>query len=47
MCLLKENEAKLQALQAALIAGENSGPAKPFDSETFLRDMRRKHAAKA
>ena len=41
--LLEENEAKLEALQAALIAGENSGPAKPFDSEAFLRDMRQKH----
>ena len=44
--LLEEHEAKLKALEAALIAGEQSGPARPFDSEAFLARMHAKHAAK-
>ena len=39
--VLEEREAKLAALQSALIHGENSGPATPFDFEAFLQ---RKHA---
>lgn len=31
--LLEEHETKVQALQAALIAGEESGPPRPFDLE--------------
>jgi antitoxin ParD1/3/4 len=38
--LLEEEEAKLAALRAALIEGENSGPSTPFDFEEFLA---RKH----
>lgn len=34
--LLEEQEAQLQALREALIAGEQSGPSKPFDFEAFL-----------
>jgi antitoxin ParD1/3/4 len=34
--LLEEDEAKLDALRAALIEGENSGMAEPFDIEEFL-----------
>lgn len=38
--LLEEHEAKVEALRAALIAGEQSGPSSPFDFEDFLRDKR-------
>ena len=33
--LLEEHEAKVKALQEALNAGEQSGPAQPFDFEAF------------
>jgi antitoxin ParD1/3/4 len=33
--LLEEHEAKVKALQDALIAGEQSGPPQPFDFEAF------------
>ncbi|MBI5165801.1 MAG: type II toxin-antitoxin system ParD family antitoxin [Magnetospirillum sp.] len=42
--LLEEHEAKVKALQDALIAGEESGPAAPFDNEAFLTRMRVRHA---
>ncbi|MEO5337887.1 MAG: type II toxin-antitoxin system ParD family antitoxin [Magnetospirillum sp. WYHS-4] len=42
--LLEEHEAKVKALQDALIAGEESGPPTPFDSKAFLKRMRAKHA---
>jgi antitoxin ParD1/3/4 len=42
--LLEEHEAKVRALQNALIAGEESGAPVPFDSTTFLGEMRAKHA---
>lgn len=38
-------EAKLDALRAALIAGEESGPPQPFDLEEFLDEMHREHEA--
>jgi antitoxin ParD1/3/4 len=38
--LLEEQEAKLEALRAALIEGEQSGPPEPFDFDTFLAEMR-------
>lgn len=41
--LLEEQEIRLRALQAALIAGEESGTPAAFDSEAFLRRMRDKH----
>lgn len=41
--LLEEHEAKVKALQDALIAGEQSGPPQPFDNEAFLARMRTKH----
>jgi len=41
--LLEEHEAKVKALQQALIEGEESGPAAPFDSDAFLKRMREKH----
>ena len=42
--LLEEHEAKVRALQDALIAGEDSGAPKPFDNKAFLKRMRAKHA---
>ena len=44
--LLEEHETKVRALQDALIAGEQSGTPRPFDSEAFLSRMHAKHAAK-
>ncbi|HEY1710857.1 MAG TPA: type II toxin-antitoxin system ParD family antitoxin [Rhizomicrobium sp.] len=38
--LLEEEEAKLAALRAALIEGENSGPSKPFDFDAFIARKR-------
>lgn len=38
--LLEEHEAKLAELRAALIEGENSGLAAPFDVEEFLQSKR-------
>jgi antitoxin ParD1/3/4 len=43
--LLEEREAKLEALRAALIEGEQSGPATPFDIEEFLEEMRNSRAS--
>ena len=42
--LLEEHEAKVRALQDALIAGEESGPPVPFDNKAFLKRMRTKNA---
>ena len=42
--LLEEHEAKVKALQDALIAGEDSGAPAPFDNKAFLKRMRAKHA---
>lgn len=42
--LLEEHEAKVKALQEALVAGEESGTPVPFDNEAFLKRMRAKHA---
>ena len=44
--LLEEQEAKLAQLREALIEGEQSGPAKPFDEEAFLARMHAEHAAR-
>lgn len=41
--LLEEHETRVKALQDALIAGEASGEARPFDNEAFLKRMREKH----
>jgi antitoxin ParD1/3/4 len=41
--LLEEQEAKVKALQNALIAGEESGPAVPFDGDAFLKKMRKQY----
>lgn len=42
--LLEEHEARVRALQNALIAGEESGQPEAFDSDAFLKEMRKKHA---
>jgi antitoxin ParD1/3/4 len=34
--LLEEQETRLAALRSALIEGETSGPAQPFDFEAFI-----------
>ena len=39
--LLEEREAKLTALRAAIEEGLESGPAEPFDVETFIADKTR------
>jgi antitoxin ParD1/3/4 len=44
--LLEEHEAKVRALQDALIAGEQSGDPRPFDSDAFLTRMRSKYASR-
>ena len=38
--LLEEHEIKLEALRAALIEGEQSGPSKPYDFDRFLEGKR-------
>jgi antitoxin ParD1/3/4 len=38
--LLEEHEAQVDVLRAALIEGEHSGAAVPFDFEAFLEDKR-------
>lgn len=43
--LLEEHEAKVRALQDALIAGEQSGDPRPFDAEAFkARKRAERHA---
>ncbi|HCK83466.1 MAG TPA: type II toxin-antitoxin system ParD family antitoxin [Hyphomonadaceae bacterium] len=44
--LLEEQEAKLASPREALVEGEQSGPAKPFDEEGFLARMHAEHAAR-
>ena len=43
--LREEREAHHEALRAALIEDEQSGPAEPFDSDAFLREMHAKYAS--
>ena len=43
--LFEEHEARQGALRAALVEGEDSGPAQPFDVEAFLAAKRRYRAA--
>ena len=38
--LLEEHEARVEALREALIEGERSGPATPFDFDTFIEDKK-------
>jgi Arc/MetJ-type ribon-helix-helix transcriptional regulator len=39
----RQESASLEALRAALIEGENSGPGEPFDVEAFLAARRAMH----
>ncbi len=39
--LLEEREVKLSALREALIEGEQSGQARPFDFKAFLANQRK------
>jgi len=39
--LLEEHEMKVEALRAALIEGEQSGPSTPFDFDRFLEEKRK------
>lgn len=41
--LLEEHETKVTALQNALIAGEESGEPRQFDSKDFLNQLLEKH----
>jgi antitoxin ParD1/3/4 len=42
--LLEEHEVKLNALRAALVEGEQSGPATAFDFDKFLAEKRKRLA---
>ncbi|MFM2372703.1 MAG: hypothetical protein RIS85_2425 [Pseudomonadota bacterium] len=42
--LLEEHEARLRALQEALIAGEQSGPPEPFNFDAFKARKRAEQA---
>ena len=44
--LLEEQDAKLEALRAALIEGEESGEPQPFDFDEFLAEKRRQFAGR-
>jgi antitoxin ParD1/3/4 len=39
--LLEEREARISALRAALIEGEESGPSTPFDFEAYIARKRK------
>jgi antitoxin ParD1/3/4 len=41
--LLEEREMKIEALRAALIEGEQSGPSTPFDFDEFINRKRHKN----
>ena len=43
---LEEHETRLEAIRAALIEGEESGPPKPFDFEDFLARKRAEYGEK-
>lgn len=45
--LLEEREAKLDALRAALIEGEQSGPSTPFDFDAFIAQKHKSKLPKA
>ncbi|PKP89112.1 MAG: type II toxin-antitoxin system ParD family antitoxin [Alphaproteobacteria bacterium HGW-Alphaproteobacteria-16] len=44
--LLEEHEARVRALQEALIAGEQSGEPRPFDFDAFKARKRAEYEAK-
>jgi len=42
--LLEIEEQKLERLRAALIVGEESGPAEPWDFDEFMAEVRKERA---
>ncbi|MDO5052632.1 MAG: type II toxin-antitoxin system ParD family antitoxin [Pseudoclavibacter sp.] len=40
LCLLEDREAQLAALRAALVEGEESGAAEPFDFDAFVAEKK-------
>ncbi len=44
--LLEDHEAKVRALELALIEGEESGEPQPFDFDEFLQRMNREYNAR-
>jgi antitoxin ParD1/3/4 len=44
--LLEEHDQRLSALREALVEGEASGPARPFDAAAFTKRMRGKQTTK-
>jgi antitoxin ParD1/3/4 len=44
--LLEDHEAKFKALQDALIEGDQSGMAEPFDFEDFLAELNHEYDAR-
>ncbi|MDI3338848.1 type II toxin-antitoxin system ParD family antitoxin [Defluviimonas aestuarii] len=42
--LLEEHETKVQALKDALLAGDESGPPCPLNTEAFQARMHRRHS---
>lgn len=44
--MTNEHEAKVCALEDALIAGEQSGKATSFDFDAFIAEKQAKHSAK-
>jgi len=42
--MAKEHELKIERLRAALLEGERSGEARPFDPDDFLDEMHRDRA---
>ena len=43
----EEYQRKLEALRAAIIEGELSGPSQPFDFDAFIAERRAEHARKS
>ncbi|MCY3564738.1 MAG: type II toxin-antitoxin system ParD family antitoxin [Gammaproteobacteria bacterium] len=39
----QDQSSRVEAIRAALIEGEQSGEPRPFDSEQFKREMRKKY----
>jgi antitoxin ParD1/3/4 len=40
---LLRDQAEIEAIRAAIIEGEESGEAEPFDGEAFLEELHRKY----
>ncbi len=45
--MLEEHEVKVNTLRSALIEGEQSGPAEPFEVKEFLSKVKKKSTAKS